>query len=94
MLYQRPDIARHVQKLVIRPQTKWKKSTMQENCVIAAAVRRAAGSLDALKTFVWDGEDMCPYDDMWFGLRMLYVAFICCARISPEFLALLLGVHV
>ena len=37
--------------------------------MVAAAVGKAARYLDALNTFVWDGDGMPP-DDMWFMLRM------------------------
>lgn len=38
--------------------------------MVSAAVRRAAKNLEVLRSFVWDGEELPPYDDMWFALRI------------------------
>lgn len=40
---------------------------------MAAAVRNVAPNLSALGVFIWDGEEMPLYDDMWFALRVWYV---------------------
>jgi hypothetical protein len=71
MLNEKPEIARHVQKLTVRPHTMRRRNKLRDDGLVAAAVRRTSIRLDALHTFIWDGDDMCPYDDMWFGLRML-----------------------
>ncbi|KAJ8696076.1 hypothetical protein PTI98_005974 [Pleurotus ostreatus] len=73
MLERRPDIARHILKLVIKPEAKsgTQRPRFHEG-LASAAVRSIAMSthLDALRTFVWDGEEMPGNDDMWFALRM------------------------
>lgn len=77
MLANRGDIARHVQKLVVRPDGGKKYGAYPVSGVaVSAAVSRAAWKLDALNTFVWDGEEMPPCDDVWFELRMLWVIFL------------------
>jgi hypothetical protein len=38
--------------------------------MVSAAVRRAAKNMEVLRTFAWDGEELPPYDDMWFALRI------------------------
>jgi hypothetical protein len=43
--------------------------------MVSAAVRRAARNLEVLRTFAWDGEELPPYDDMWFALRISCVAW-------------------
>lgn len=74
MLYRRPDIARHVRKLVIRPDCPFgrRTSNVLENIDITDAVRRVAAAmrLDALTSFVWDDDEIPRNDDMWFALRM------------------------
>ncbi|KAL0956664.1 hypothetical protein HGRIS_002796 [Hohenbuehelia grisea] len=82
MLRSRADFARHVLKLVIRPESKPGKRRFGYNDGLAsAAVREVAASmnLDALATFVWDGDEMPGNDDMWFALRMFCprLRFIC-----------------
>ncbi|TFY80979.1 hypothetical protein EWM64_g3037 [Hericium alpestre] len=37
--------------------------------------RRAAHNMEILSRFAWEGEELPPYDDMWFALR------ICCTRL-------------
>ncbi|EGO25734.1 hypothetical protein SERLADRAFT_408008 [Serpula lacrymans var. lacrymans S7.9] len=72
MLFRRPDIARHVQKLFIRFDHVRSpgESEVVDGYLISSAVRKAAAKLDALNTFVWDGNEGPPFDDMWFALRM------------------------
>jgi len=76
MLQRSPEIARHVRKLVIRPEEQMRsKSTRQvrvwDNAgTISRMVGSAAQHLDALQVFEWDGEDMLPDDRMWSGLRL------------------------
>ncbi|KAF9653265.1 hypothetical protein BDM02DRAFT_3087451 [Thelephora ganbajun] len=80
MLYEHPDIARHVQKLVVRqggcpkiPQSVGSPATRGFSHVdpsyVCAAVKRAATRLDALQSFVWGGEDYPWDDDIWLVLR-------------------------
>lgn len=79
MLHARPDRARHVRSLSLSPDfssgrtTKWGRSALPGGYLVSAAVRRAAKNLEVLRTFVWDGEELPPYDDMWFALRILCV---------------------
>lgn len=80
MLAQTPSIARHVQSLTVHPtspsRTDPGPSYLYEGkklglaYAVSDAVRRACVRLDALRHFVWDGEEMPGYDDMWFALRM------------------------
>ena len=76
MLARRADIARHVQKLVVRPDScdvnEEKRIERAEE--VCTALRRAACTLDALNTFVWDGEEMPACDEVWLELRMLWVS--------------------
>lgn len=39
---------------------------------MSSAVRDAAGTmrLDALRKFVWDGDEKPLHEDMWFALRI------------------------
>lgn len=71
MLLHRPDIARHVRKLVVRPYNKRRKYSLVDGYTVSSVVRQVAVRLDALNTFEWDGEEMPPNEDMWFALRML-----------------------
>lgn len=71
MLIDHPDIARHVQKLLIRFSEIPKARSI--NCngyIISALVQRLAHSLDALHTFIWDADEIPQRDDMWFALRI------------------------
>jgi hypothetical protein len=75
MLHYRPEITRHVQRLLVRPNGGQKRSrgtrSTRDGYAVAAAIRQIAKHLDALNTFVWDAEDgMPPDDDMWFALRL------------------------
>jgi hypothetical protein len=90
MLYEHPDIARHVQKLVVRqegsPQITQNGSLSaardfsyaDPNCV-CVAVKRAATRLDALQSFVWGGVDYPWDDDIWLVLRQSCVLSPCFA---------------
>lgn len=72
MLANRGDIARHVRKLVVRPDGGKKYGAYPASGVaVSAAVKKAARKLDALNTFVWDGDEMPACDEMWLQLRML-----------------------
>ncbi|KAJ3896175.1 hypothetical protein GG344DRAFT_72444 [Lentinula edodes] len=78
MLRNRPDIARHVRELIVRPgalSTSDNQFNASERA--SAAVRDVAMSkaLDALVKFTWDFDDLPVYDDMWFALR------ICCGQL-------------
>lgn len=73
MLQQRPEIARHVRELVVRPHTNRRlRQGIAVSALASAAVRDAAATMrfDALKKFVWDGEERPYHEDMWFALRM------------------------
>jgi hypothetical protein len=73
MLQRRPEIARHVRELVVRPHTdKQIRQGIAVSALVSAAVRDAAATmrLDALKKFVWHGEERPYHEDMWFALRM------------------------
>ncbi|KAH9949589.1 hypothetical protein B0H21DRAFT_727525 [Amylocystis lapponica] len=71
MLHCTPAVARHVQRLVVRPeqhpptQRVWDVAGM-----VSRMVGEAARRLDALRVFEWDGEDMLPDDRMWANLRI------------------------
>ncbi|KIM69284.1 hypothetical protein SCLCIDRAFT_13355 [Scleroderma citrinum Foug A] len=69
MLNQHPDVARHVQKLVIRFASTSSKSDAR-SVRVSNLVRTLAPKLDALNTFVWDAEEIPQCDDMWFALQM------------------------
>lgn len=77
MLQRRPEIARHVRELVVRPYTNKKiRQGIALSALASAAVRDVAATmrLDALKKFMWDGEERPYHEDMWFALRIGYVA--------------------
>jgi len=86
MLYEHPEIARHVQKLVVRqgrnlqvpkidgPSAVPGFSYADPSCV-CVAVKRVATRLDALQSFVWGGEDYPWDDDIWLVLRQSCVPF-------------------
>ena len=85
MLYEHPDIARHVQKLVVlrggssEPQSVASSSirgfSYADPSFVCAAVKRVATRLDALQSFIWGGEDYPWDDDIWLVLRQSYVPF-------------------
>lgn len=66
MLNQRPDVARHIQKLVIRFASTLTKHSFR----VSDLVRTLAPKLDGLNTFIWDAEEMPQCDEMWFALQM------------------------
>ncbi|KAF9227209.1 hypothetical protein BS17DRAFT_793737 [Gyrodon lividus] len=71
MLNHHPDIARHVQKLVIRFSANSPIHSQDLiGCMVSSWVQRLASNLDALHTFIWDAEEIPQCDDMWFALRM------------------------
>jgi len=71
MLYSRPDIARHVQKLHVRFSPGCPDHMADINgIVVSALLRDLAPKLDALHTFIWDADEIPQCDDMWFALRM------------------------
>jgi hypothetical protein len=85
MLYARPDRARHVRSLSVCPDTlsarrgtgpsssRWGRSALPDAYAVSSAVLGVARHLEVLRYFVWDGEELPPYDDMWFALRILCV---------------------
>ncbi|KAF5385948.1 hypothetical protein D9615_002663 [Tricholomella constricta] len=73
MLQRRPDIARHVRELVIRPHSNNEvRHGVAVSLLASAAVRETAATqrLDALTKFIWDGDEKPYHEDMWFALRM------------------------
>lgn len=70
----RPDIANHVQKLILRPSyfTPASPSASDTEAYIASAMDLLAPSLGCLRTFIWDGLEM-PQDRIWATLRARYV---------------------
>jgi hypothetical protein len=82
MLHRCPEIARHVQKLVLRPNSycnhERKRQRQgrsegegEDGYAVCWFVRQLASKLDALNTFVWDWEGgLPPSDDLWLALRM------------------------
>lgn len=78
MLQRRPEIARHVRELVVRPHTNKKvQQGVAVSALASAAVRDTAATmcLDALRKFLWDGEERPYHEDMWFALRKGCVAY-------------------
>ena len=79
MLWARPDRARHVRSLSLCPDSsggracKWGRNALPGGYLVSSATRRAARNFEVLRTFVWDGEEFPPFDDMWFALRILCV---------------------
>ncbi|KAL4243969.1 hypothetical protein ABKN59_010055 [Abortiporus biennis] len=73
MLSRSPWIARHIQSLTIRPERRHPGreflDTRAHALVSSALVADAATYMDALHTFVWDGEDYLPNDRMWARLK-------------------------
>lgn len=86
MLYARPDRARHVLSLSVCPDTfsarrtgssypsRWGRNALPDAYAVSSAVLGVARHLEVLRCFVWDGEELPPYDDMWFALRILCVS--------------------
>lgn len=87
MLYARPERARHVRSLSVRPDSltagrgtrvsssspspsRWGRSALPDAYAVSSAVLSVARHLDVLRCFDWDGEELPPYDDMWFALRI------------------------
>ncbi|KAI0292701.1 hypothetical protein B0F90DRAFT_224866 [Multifurca ochricompacta] len=90
MLYVRPDRARHVRALEVSPDSpssgrtiRWGRGALPSGYTVSSGVRRAARYFEVLRSFVWDGEELPPYDDMWFALRIF------CPRL--KFIATTLG---
>ncbi|KAJ3986240.1 hypothetical protein F5890DRAFT_1572451 [Lentinula detonsa] len=78
MLRKRPDIARHVRELIVKPgQPSSSDNQFNDSEKASSAVRDVAMSrvLDALVKFTWDFDDLPVYDDMWFALR------VCCGQL-------------
>ena len=89
MLYARPERARHVRSLSVCPDSltagrgsgassasassRWGRHALPDAYAVSSAVLKVARHLDVLRCFVWDGEELPPYDDMWFALRILCV---------------------
>jgi hypothetical protein len=78
MLQRRPDIARHVRELIVKPgHLSTSEKRFSDSEIASAAVRDVAMSraLDALVKFTWDFDDLPLYDEMWFALR------VCCGQL-------------
>lgn len=70
MLHRCPEIARHVQNLLVKP-TGGMLTVLGDGNKACRALRQVARQMDALNTFVWDWEEgLMPHDDLWFVLRM------------------------
>lgn len=78
MLAKHPEIARHVQRLVVKPGSPPRSflglrkagGLFLDEYRVANAVKAVAPRLDALGVFVWAGEECPMVDDMWRALRM------------------------
>lgn len=56
--------------------SKWGRSALPDAYAVSSAVLSVARHLEVLRCFVWDGEELPPYDDMWFALRILCVVAV------------------
>ncbi|KAI0045961.1 hypothetical protein FA95DRAFT_1520828 [Auriscalpium vulgare] len=78
MLYHHPSRARRVRSLCVRAdshervpmRSPWIRRAPHDGYGVSAAVRRTATYLEILQRFSWEGEELPPYDDMWFALRV------------------------
>lgn len=68
MLARCPNVASHVQALILRPGN-GEIGLGGTRFTVAEMTSRLARSLSALHTFIWDAEEMPPYDYMWLALR-------------------------
>ena len=55
---------------------RWGRGVLPDGYAVSSVVRRAARRLEVLSCFVWDGEELPPYDDMWFALRISCVSLL------------------
>jgi len=53
--------------------SRWGRGALPDAYAVSSAVLGVARHLEVLRCFVWDGEELPPYDDMWFALRILCV---------------------
>lgn len=76
----RPDITRHVRRLVTRPNHPTWVALEEEldESWVADKIVQLAHDLHKLHTFVWDGLQTAP-DNIWVSLRTSYVPNIFCA---------------
>lgn len=74
MLLRRPDLARHVRRLAVRPDGRG-EYTSQRARAVSELLYELAPSLDALQSFCWDSEEVPPCDDIWFALKQGCVWF-------------------
>lgn len=79
MLVAHPERARNVRTLCLHPDDggpfatrMWGRGALFNGYAISAAIRKLASKMEILHSFTWDGEELPPYDDMWFALRVLY----------------------
>ncbi|TFK31352.1 hypothetical protein BDQ12DRAFT_694285 [Crucibulum laeve] len=65
-----PDLSRHIQTLVIRPNcAEWTASNdLLDESAVADWIMHIASDLEALESFTWDGLEM-PVDMLWLVLR-------------------------
>ena len=78
MLIAHPERARHIRSLCLHPDDSgpfatriWGRGALFNGYAISGAIRRLASKMEILQSFEWDGEELPPYDDMWFALRVL-----------------------
>ncbi|KAG8214059.1 hypothetical protein J3R82DRAFT_10816 [Butyriboletus roseoflavus] len=71
MLNKHPDIARHVQKLLVRFSAYPRARSIDTNSyIVSSLVQYLAHTLDAIHTFIWDADEIPQRDGMWFALRI------------------------
>ncbi|VDB95926.1 unnamed protein product [Peniophora sp. CBMAI 1063] len=77
MLVAHPERARHIRSLCLHPDDHgpfaariWGRGALFNGYAISGAIRRLASKMEILQSFMWDGEELPPYDDMWFALRV------------------------
>jgi hypothetical protein len=53
--------------------SKWGCHTLPDVYAVLSAVLKVVRHPDVLRCFIWDGEELPPYDDMWFALCILCI---------------------
>jgi hypothetical protein len=73
---------------------RWGRGALPDAYAVSSAVLGVARYLEVLRCFVWDGEELPPYDDMWFALRILCVSLhLSLSLYNPPFFCRRLAVH-